>query len=158
MISPTGSSDHREHKNNMRQNYFFFLSDGYSGKNPTSDHRATILIGCRVSLVNNYRQVGQWEPATFDLIKKKAEPKKVRQSRLRKVSPLNYFRIRTPQAGNLLSHSLISLSLFPRLVIIPSSPTRLLLSLFPRFTFTSSGVFVSWSPRLSSNPGAIIGT
>lgn len=125
-----------------------FLSDGYSGKNPTSDHSATFLIGCRHFIVNFHQHIGQWERPTFDLIKKK-------QSRLRE-SAHKFIRIRTPKAessevSNFIL-TLISLSLFPRLVIHPPSlpPSPPLALLFPFLPLPS--VPLNWSLYLSAPP------
>ena len=116
-----------------------FLSDGYSGKNPTSDHSATFLIGCRPSIVNFHQHIGQWGRPTFDLIKE-GRAEWVFGKPVSENQPTNLFASEGRKCGGLElhSHSLISLSLFLRLVIhSPSLPPSLslffLFSLFRRF-------------------------
>src|SRR5271155_3632761 len=102
-----------------------FLSDGFSGKNPTSDHWTDFLIGYDFPVVKFDPWIGQWEGWAIDLIKKNERPsRRDSASPSPKISP-PIFRIRTPW----VFLSLISLSspalpihhhLSPFLLLLPS--------------------------------------
>ena len=80
-----------------------FLSDGFSGKNPTSDHWTDFLIGYDFTIVKFDPWIGQWEGWAVDLIKKNERPsRRDSASPSPKISP-PIFRIRTPWVSLFLS-------------------------------------------------------